>query len=199
MSPRPSCAARAPATIRTSISSSAPPPATIWTASKGSDVNAQALLVLRYNLFRGGGDIAREREAFSRVKEARESLRVAQRDAEEEARVALQCADDGAGTAGGAERMASRRSARPATSMPSSSISASAACSICSTPRTSCSSPAATWSPPSSPRFSPSIASSRSSARCWTRWRSTDRRRRSTSTGQRREPVRENATVGVAD
>ena len=43
--------------------------------------------MLRYNLFRGG-DIAREREAFLRVKEARENLRVAQRDAEEEARVA---------------------------------------------------------------------------------------------------------------
>jgi adhesin transport system outer membrane protein len=55
---------------------------------EGRDVNAQALLVLRYNLFRGGGDIAREREAFLRVKEARESLRVAQRGAEEDARVA---------------------------------------------------------------------------------------------------------------
>ena len=44
--------------------------------------------MLRYNLFRGGGDIAREREAFLRVKEARENLRVAQRDAEQEARVA---------------------------------------------------------------------------------------------------------------
>lgn len=55
---------------------------------EGRDVNAQALLVLRYNLFRGGGDVAREREAFLRVKEARENLRVAQREAEQEARVA---------------------------------------------------------------------------------------------------------------
>jgi adhesin transport system outer membrane protein len=55
---------------------------------EGRDVNAQALLVLRYNLFRGGGDIAREREAFLRVNEARQNLRVAQRDAEQEARVA---------------------------------------------------------------------------------------------------------------
>jgi adhesin transport system outer membrane protein len=55
---------------------------------EGRDVNAQALLVLRYNLFRGGGDIAREREAFLRVKEARENLRVAQRDAERDAREA---------------------------------------------------------------------------------------------------------------
>jgi len=46
-------------------------------------------VVLRYNLFRGGGDIAREREAFARLKEARELVRVAQRDAEEEARVAF--------------------------------------------------------------------------------------------------------------
>jgi adhesin transport system outer membrane protein len=55
---------------------------------KGGDVNAQALLVLRYNLFRGGADIAREREAFSRLREAREQLRKAQRDAENQARVA---------------------------------------------------------------------------------------------------------------
>jgi adhesin transport system outer membrane protein len=55
---------------------------------EGNDVSAQALVVLRYNLFRGGADIAREREAFLRIKEARESLRVAQRDAEREARVA---------------------------------------------------------------------------------------------------------------
>jgi adhesin transport system outer membrane protein len=56
---------------------------------EGRDISAQALLVLRYNLFRGGGDIAREREAFARIKEARAALRVAQRDAEEDARVAF--------------------------------------------------------------------------------------------------------------
>jgi adhesin transport system outer membrane protein len=56
---------------------------------EGSDVGAQALVVLRYNLFRGGGDIAREREAFARLKEAHAVLRAAQRDAEEEARVAF--------------------------------------------------------------------------------------------------------------
>ncbi len=55
---------------------------------KGGDVDAQALLVLRYNLFRGGADVAREREAFSRLDEAREKLRRAQRTAEEDARVA---------------------------------------------------------------------------------------------------------------
>lgn len=55
---------------------------------KGGDVSAQALVVLRYNLFRGGGDIAREREAFARVNESRQLLRQAQRKAEEDARVA---------------------------------------------------------------------------------------------------------------
>jgi adhesin transport system outer membrane protein len=54
---------------------------------KGSAIDAQALLVLRYNLFRGGGDIARERESFQRISEARESLRRAQRTSEEQARV----------------------------------------------------------------------------------------------------------------
>jgi outer membrane protein, adhesin transport system len=53
---------------------------------KGSAIDAQALLVLRYNLFRGGGDIAREREAFQRINEAREVLRQAQRTSEEQAR-----------------------------------------------------------------------------------------------------------------
>lgn len=55
---------------------------------EGGDVDAQALLVLRYNLFRGGADIAREREAFSRLREARETLRRVKRTAEEDARVA---------------------------------------------------------------------------------------------------------------
>lgn len=54
---------------------------------RGGDVSAQALVVLRYNLFRGGADIAREREAFARVAEAREGLRQVQRDAAEEARI----------------------------------------------------------------------------------------------------------------
>jgi adhesin transport system outer membrane protein len=55
---------------------------------EGRDVAAQALLVLRYNLFRGGADIAREREAFARLSEARQALGQVQRDAEEEARIA---------------------------------------------------------------------------------------------------------------
>ena len=54
----------------------------------GKDLDAQALVVLRYNLFRGGADIAREREAFARVRESREVLRRARREAEEQARVA---------------------------------------------------------------------------------------------------------------
>jgi len=54
----------------------------------GGDVDAQALLVVRYNLFRGGADVAREREAFERLREAREQLRLVRREAEEEARLA---------------------------------------------------------------------------------------------------------------
>lgn len=54
---------------------------------EGGDVDAQALLVFRYNLFRGGGDIAREREAFFRIKEARQALARARRNAEEDARL----------------------------------------------------------------------------------------------------------------
>ncbi len=53
----------------------------------GSNVDGQALLVMRYNLFRGGGDIAREREAFARLGESRQSLRKAQNEAEEQARL----------------------------------------------------------------------------------------------------------------
>lgn len=53
---------------------------------KGSAVDASALLVMRYNLFRGGADIAREREAFHRVNESRAGLERARRKAEEEAR-----------------------------------------------------------------------------------------------------------------
>lgn len=56
---------------------------------RGSDVDAQALLVLRYNLFRGGGDVAREREAFARLREARQVVLQVRRDAEEEARIAF--------------------------------------------------------------------------------------------------------------
>jgi len=53
---------------------------------EGSDSSAQALLVLRYNLFRGGADVALEREAFHRLNEARSALRDARREAEAEAR-----------------------------------------------------------------------------------------------------------------
>jgi adhesin transport system outer membrane protein len=54
---------------------------------EGSEVDASALVVMRYNLFRGGADVAREREAFARVKEAQAALDRAQRQAEREARV----------------------------------------------------------------------------------------------------------------
>jgi adhesin transport system outer membrane protein len=52
----------------------------------GSEVEGQALLVMRYNLFRGGGDIAKEREAFARVSESHHGLRKARNEAEEQAR-----------------------------------------------------------------------------------------------------------------
>jgi outer membrane protein, adhesin transport system len=54
---------------------------------RGSNVGASALLVMRLNLFRGGADIAREREAFARFNEARQELARARRNAEEEARL----------------------------------------------------------------------------------------------------------------
>ena len=55
----------------------------------GSEVQAEALVVMRYNLFRGGGDIAREREAFSRVNETHQGLRRARLEAEEQARLSF--------------------------------------------------------------------------------------------------------------
>ncbi|HET6522859.1 MAG TPA: TolC family outer membrane protein [Geminicoccaceae bacterium] len=54
---------------------------------EGRDVGASALLVMRYNLFRGGADVAREREAFARMREARRQLDAARRTAEEEAQL----------------------------------------------------------------------------------------------------------------
>jgi adhesin transport system outer membrane protein len=53
----------------------------------GSSTQAAALLVMRYNLYRGGGDVAREREALSRMNEARATLAQARRLAEEDAKV----------------------------------------------------------------------------------------------------------------
>ncbi|MEK0081878.1 TolC family outer membrane protein [Benzoatithermus flavus] len=54
---------------------------------EGESVGAQAMLVMRYNLFRGGADIAREREAFHRQNQARIELERARRKAEQEARL----------------------------------------------------------------------------------------------------------------
>jgi adhesin transport system outer membrane protein len=54
---------------------------------EGSDIDAQALLVMRYNLFRGGADVARERESFFRLSEAREELARVRRQAVEDALV----------------------------------------------------------------------------------------------------------------
>lgn len=57
--------------------------------STTNSANASALVVLRYNLFRGGADMAREREAFHRINEARTRLAKARRQAEEEARLSF--------------------------------------------------------------------------------------------------------------
>jgi adhesin transport system outer membrane protein len=54
---------------------------------EGSDVQGRAFLRMRYNLFRGGGDIAREREAFARLNETRQTLANERRLAEEDARI----------------------------------------------------------------------------------------------------------------
>jgi adhesin transport system outer membrane protein len=54
---------------------------------QGESIGASALLVMRYNLFRGGADIAREREAFQRVNQSRAELLRARNKAEEEARM----------------------------------------------------------------------------------------------------------------
>ena len=53
----------------------------------GRDNDARALLVMRYNLYRGGADMALEREAFHRMNEARVTLENSRREAEQEARV----------------------------------------------------------------------------------------------------------------
>ena len=48
--------------------------------------NAQFLLVLRYNIYRGGADIARVKEFKERRSEALETLRAAEREVEQEVR-----------------------------------------------------------------------------------------------------------------
>lgn len=55
---------------------------------EGRNTNASALLVMRYNLFRGGADIAREREAYHRLNGSMVDRERAIREAEEEARLA---------------------------------------------------------------------------------------------------------------
>jgi adhesin transport system outer membrane protein len=57
--------------------------------AEGNDSSASAMLVLRYNLFRGGADVAREREAFHRLNEARAGLVKQRLKAEEQARQAV--------------------------------------------------------------------------------------------------------------
>lgn len=59
----------------------------------GNNTGASALVVMRYNIFRGGGDVALEREAFHRVNEARANLERARLFAEEEARFSYNAFD----------------------------------------------------------------------------------------------------------
>lgn len=61
--------------------------------TKGRDSAASAMLVLRYNLFRGGADVAREREAFHRLNEARAGLLKQRLKAEELARQSVNAYD----------------------------------------------------------------------------------------------------------
>lgn len=60
---------------------------------KGSDYGASALVVMRYNLYRGGADLAREREAFHRTNESRAALRQIRRASEQQARVSYNALD----------------------------------------------------------------------------------------------------------
>lgn len=53
----------------------------------GRDNDVSGLVVMRYNLYRGGADMALEREAFHRANEARAALANTRRLAEEEARI----------------------------------------------------------------------------------------------------------------
>ncbi len=54
--------------------------------AEGRDNDVSGLLVMRYNLYRGGADMALEREAFHRANEARAQLANSRRLAEQEAR-----------------------------------------------------------------------------------------------------------------
>lgn len=54
---------------------------------RGQDTSVSALVVMRYNLFRGGRDAARRQEFISRLAEARQRLNRSVRQAEEETRL----------------------------------------------------------------------------------------------------------------
>ena len=57
--------------------------------AQGRDNDVSGLVVMRYNLYRGGADMALEREAFHRANEARANLDNTRRLAEEEARISV--------------------------------------------------------------------------------------------------------------
>ena len=74
--------------------------------TKGNNIDASALLVMRYNIFRGGGDMALEREAFHRANEARANLQRARRSSEEEARLSFNAYQTARGRTATLERQA---------------------------------------------------------------------------------------------
>jgi adhesin transport system outer membrane protein len=61
--------------------------------AQGRDNDLSGLLVMRYNLYRGGADMALEREAFHRSNEARAQLNNTRRLAEQEARISYNALD----------------------------------------------------------------------------------------------------------
>ena len=61
--------------------------------AEGRDNDVTGLVVMRYNLYRGGADMALEREAFHRANEARAVLDNSRRLAEQEARISFNALD----------------------------------------------------------------------------------------------------------
>jgi adhesin transport system outer membrane protein len=111
--------------------------------ARGRDNDVSGMLVMRYNLYRGGADMALEREAFHRANEARASLDNTRRLAEQEARFSYNALETAQARTEAltAKAEAQRGQGMP---MPSSSRSASGSCSTCSMPRTSSSSTGST-------------------------------------------------------
>ena len=99
---------------------------------------------LRYNLYRGGADVARIREFKYRQAEALDVLRKNERKVAEDTRVSWNAIEVSHNNVDILRREVEANEA-PATSTSSSSRSASAACSICWTQTTNCSWRAIHW------------------------------------------------------